>query len=143
LKITLLLGLIFIVSIQPLIMIRVILGVVLLYSLGIYYESIRFWFGYILMLIVLRGVLVIFTYVVSLIPNERFEFLSILVLFVSIFFFFIYKRFIILDNQSLLRVLLWEGLMSGYLIFLGVFLLGIIIIVIFLRRIVDGALRIF
>jgi len=143
LKISLLLGIIFIIRIQPLIIIRIILGVVLLYSLDIYYESISFWFGYILILIVLRGILVIFTYVIRLVPNERFEFFSILVIFLRFIFFIINKKFIIVRNQSLLRILLWEGVIRGYIIYLGIFLFRIIVIVIFLRRVEDGALRIY
>lgn len=134
---------IFMVRIQPLIIIRIILGVVILYSLDIYYESMRFWFGYILILIVLRGVLVVFTYVISLIPNESFEYFSIFFIFLFFLFFFASKKFMIIDNQSLLRILLWEGLIRGYLLYLGVFLLRIIIIVIFLRRVIEGALRIY
>lgn len=142
-KISILLGVIFVVSIQPLVIIRIILIIVLLYSLDIYYESIRFWFGYILILIVLRGVLVIFTYVIRLIPNESFEFFSFLIMGLRLLILFIRKSFIILDNQRLFRILLWEGFIRGFIIYLGILLLIIIIIVIFLRRMTEGALRIY
>lgn len=131
------------IRIQPLIIIRLILGVVLLYSLDIYYESMRFWFGYILMLIVLRGILVVFTYIIRLVPNERFEYFSILIIFFVVVFFFINGKFIIIDNQRLLSVLLWEGLIRGYILYLGGFLLRIMVIVIFLSRVVDGAFRLY
>lgn len=143
LKISIFLGVIFVIRIQPLVIIRIILIIVLLYALDIYYESIRFWFGYILIFIVLRGVIVIFTYVIRLIPNESFEFFSFLVMGLSLFLLFIRKSFIILENQSLFRVLLWEGLIRGFILYLGILLLAIIIIVIFLRRVTDGALRIY
>lgn len=140
-KISLLLGFLFIIRIQPLVIIGILLGVVIFYALRIYYYSLSFWFGYILILIILSGVLVIFTYVVRLIPNERFEYLRFITMFGILFFIFTDRRFIAMSNQRIIRVLLWEGIISGYLIFLAIFLLRIIIIVIFLRNPEVGALR--
>lgn len=141
-KISLALALIFIVRNQPIFMIGILMILVLTYSLIIYREVRRFWFGYLLLLILLRGVLVVFSYVVSLIPNERFEFFS-LITFLLIFLYLFVQEYIfsIKIDDSLICLLLWEGLILGYIIYLVTFLLTLIIIVIFVSLPQIGALR--
>lgn len=140
-KISLFLGIIFIIRIQPLVIIGILLMLVIFYSLNIYFFSLRFWFGYILILIILSGVLVIFTYVIRLLPNENFEFIRFLMIFSFFLFLFFDERYLNLDEQRIIGSLLWEGMIGGYIIFLGIFLLRIMVIVIFLRNPLVGALR--
>lgn len=114
---------------------------VIFYSLDTYFFSLRFWFGYILIFILLRGILVIFTYVIRLIPNENFEYLSFILVFRTFLFLFLDTGYINIDEQRVMGPLLWEGIMGVYIIFLGRFLLRVIVMVIFLRNPLMGALR--
>jgi hypothetical protein len=124
-------------------MIGVLLVVVVVYALEIYFMLLRFWFGYILILILLRGVLVVFTYVVSLVPNERFEYFSFLMILVGILFFIGETRYKVLSSQSLVTTLLWGGVMGGYILYLAIFLLRVIVIVVFVSSPSEGPLRVF
>lgn len=136
------LGIIFIIRNQPIFIIGVLIIIVVILSLFSYFEINRFWFGYILILTLLRGVLVIFSYVVRLIPNEKFEFLRLVFLVLGFIYLFIedYLIFIKVDN-SFICLLLWEGMLLGYMVYLVIFLLRVIIITIFVRYPQFGALR--
>lgn len=93
-------------------------------------------------MVMLRGVLVVFTYMVTLIPNESFEVNGLMILFVVIILFII--RYIIIYNVdfSLVTVNLWITFFSILSLFLVGFLLVIILLVVSLRYINDGAFRI-
>lgn len=123
-------------------MIGLLILLVVIYSLNIYWISNRFWFGYILILVILSGVLVIFSYVLSLCPNERFEFFS-LVFLISIFiwYFFVEEKFNVIRDFSFLSNFLWEGVNRIFNIYLVFFLLGVIIIVVYVSCPKIGALR--
>lgn len=140
-KISLFLGIVFVMRIQPLVIIGILIRLVIFYSLDIYLFSLRFWFGYILILILLSGVLVIFTYIIRLIPNENFEYLGFIIIFRVFLFLFLDEGYTNIDEQRIMGSLLWGGIIGGYIIFLGVFLFRIIVIVIFLRNPLVGALR--
>nr|QNV12052.1 NADH dehydrogenase subunit 6 [Linyphia triangularis] len=143
-KISLMLGLIFILSNQPMLMIGILMMLVCVYSLFIYYSVSSFWFGYILILVLLSGVLVIFSYVVSLIPNESFEVLSLMLLLVSfIYLFFLDFFYAMVEDLSFSSLLIWESLLSGYLMYLVMFLLGIMVMVVYVSTPFAGALRVF
>lgn len=141
-KISLILGLIFIISNQPIIIIGILILLVIIYSFFVYYEWIRFWFGYILILVILSGVLVVFTYVVRLIPNERFEFLRLVYLvFMIIWIIMIEINYIIMIEINFISNLLWDRIFRNLNLYLVIFLLRIIIIVIYVRIPNEGALR--
>jgi len=72
---------------QPVFIVRRLIVITLFYSFFIYKIIGSYWFRYLLLLVILRGVLVIFTYIVSLIPNESFEIYRIMFVFVFMFFF--------------------------------------------------------
>lgn len=63
----------FIIRIQPIFIVRRLILIVLIYSYIVYIVIGGYWFRYALVIVMLRGVLVVFTYIVSLVPNERFE----------------------------------------------------------------------
>lgn len=135
-------GLLFIRRIQPLIIIRTLIIIVLFYSYLIYNIIERYWFSYALVIVMLRGVLVIFTYIVRLIPNERFESYNLIFVIFLIFLFFgffIYKYVFDLSYNSLS---LWGSRISLFNIFVVSFLLRIILIVVWIRYLSKGAVRI-
>lgn len=135
-------GLLFIRRIQPLIIIRTLIIIVLFYSYLIYNIIERYWFSYALVIVILRGVLVIFTYIVRLIPNERFENYNLIFVIFLIFLFFgffIYKYVFDLSYNSLS---LWGSRISLFNIFVVSFLLRIILIVVWIRYLSKGAVRI-
>lgn len=133
---------IFVIRNQPMFIIGLLMILVTLYSLFIYWEIIRFWYGYILILVFLRGVLVIFSYVIRLIPNERFEFLRLVILIIIFLSLFLREYYSLNKiDFSFVSLFLWEGILLGYIIYLVIFLLSIIVIVIYVRCPQVGALR--
>jgi len=71
-------------GVQPIIIVGRLILITLIYSLLIYLILGRFWYRFMLLLVILRGVLVIFTYISSLTPNERFELENLI--YLSLFF---------------------------------------------------------
>lgn len=98
------------------------------------YENIGgYWFRYILLIVMLRGVLVVFTYIVRLIPNERFEIYGIIILFfiiirILIEFFCKYKY-----DMSIIRINFWNSYIGFINLFIIVFLLIIMLLVVIIR----------
>lgn len=136
------LGVVFILGIQPLLIIISLIGVVLYYSLILYYETGRYWFGYILILVILSGVLVIFTYVIRLFPDEKFELNNLVLILIFFVYLFAYITYLGIGfDSSVMSLKLWEGVIGLFTLYLASFLLGIIVIVIWLRWFKEGALR--
>lgn len=136
------LGLLFIRIIQPLLIISILIIIVLIYSYLIYNVIEGYWFRYALVIVILRGVLVIFTYIISLIPNERFERYNLVFVIFLIFIFFgyfIYKYFF---NKNYISLILWNFRLRIFNIFVVRFLLRIILIVVWIRSLNKGAVRI-
>lgn len=143
-KIIVMLGLIFVWNVQPYIIIIRLIIITLGYSIFIYIRIRRYWYRYILILVILRGVLVLFRYIASLIPNEKFEYIKLLYVRV-----FIYLILIIGFNQisiywgdtRLLLFKMWNILINLYNLYLVLFLIRIIIMVVWLRNCDSGAIR--
>lgn len=137
------LGLIFIRRMQPIFIVRSLILIVLIYSYIIYIIIGRYWFRYALIIVILRGVLVVFTYMVSLIPNERFENYNLLYMIGVIIF--IVGRFYVWSydlKYGVIRLNLWRNFFRIFNIFMVSFLLTIILIVVWFRYIGCGALRV-
>lgn len=137
------LGIFFVGRIQPIFIIRRLIFIVLLYSYLIYMIMGRYWVGYILVIVILRGVLVVFTYIVRLIPNERFERFNLLgiifILFIIVgrYYVWIYEL-----KFGIISLFLWESYLGVFNIFIIRFLLMIMLVVVWLRYIGRGALRV-
>lgn len=138
-----LIGLIFIRRIQPIFIVRSLILIVLLYSYIIYIIIGRYWFRYALVIVILRGVLVVFTYIVRLIPNERFEnynllyIIGVIIFLIGRFYVWIYDI-----KMGVISLNLWRRFFSFFNIFIVVVLLGIILVVVWLRYMGFGALRV-
>lgn len=144
LKIVIFLGIIFIWGSHPLLIIGGLVILVLATFLYLYYRLTRFWVGYLLVLVILRGILVIFSYILRLIPNLAFEefnlFIPILML---IFILYSFLDKIYLSDLRSYCYVIWSneiGIITFYLVRL---LLLLIVIVLFLRIIRKGSLRVY
>lgn len=135
-------GLIFIRRMQPIFIIRRLILVVLIYSYIIYIIIRGYWFRYALVIVILRGVLVVFTYMVRLIPNERFENYNLLYM-MGIIMFLIGNFYIWMYDVKIgmISLNLWRRFIGIFNIFIIRILLGIILVVVWLRYIGCGALR--
>lgn len=138
-----LLGIFFISRIQPIFMIRILILIVLAYSYLIYFVLGGYWFGYALIIVMLRGILVVFTYIVSLIPNDRFEEYNLLYIF-RLIIFTIGGSYIFIYYNKFRRIslILWGSFFRNFNIFIVRFLLLIILLTVWLRYFGYGALRI-
>lgn len=137
----LLIGLIFVSRIQPIFIIRSIIIITILYSYIIYIIIEIYWFGYVLVIVILSGVLVIFTYIVRLSPNERFENYNLVILLLVIFIL-IFRRYIYYDNMSYISLFLWVSYVGLYNIYIVGFLLGVILMVVWIVGVKLGAVRV-
>lgn len=137
------LGVIFVRRIQPIFIIRRLILIALLYSYIVYIIIGGYWFRYALVMVILRGVLVVFTYIVSLIPNERFErynlfyIVIVMLMMVGGYYMWIYRL-----KNSFISLNLWFTFFGIFNIFIIRFLLIIILIVVWLRYMGRGALRV-
>lgn len=140
----LLLGLFFVRRVQPMFIIRILIIIILVYSYILYILLGGYWFSYALVIVMLRGVLVVFTYIVRLIPNERFEEYNILyILGITLFmvggsYIWVYQW-----KYSFVSLNLWRSFFRIFNIFIVRFLLLIILLVVWLRYYSWGALRVY
>lgn len=102
-----------------------------------------YWFRYALVMVILRGVLVLFTYIVRLIPNEEFENYNLLLIFLVIFIVLGVGKFFYFEEIYYLCIVLWESYVRLYNLFIIRFLFRIILLVVWFRCIVEGAIRVF
>lgn len=137
-----LLGIFFIRRVQPIMMVGSLIIITLFYSYIIYKIIERYWFRYALVIVILRGVLVVFTYMVSLIPNERFENYNLILLFFVIFVVTIGIIFNLIGDISYISLVLWISYVRIYNLFIVGFLFSIMLVVVWLRCINEGAVRI-
>lgn len=140
-KIIVVLGILFVGRYQPIIIIFRIILLTLFLAYYVYISVGRFWYRYIILLVMLRGVLILFTYIVRLLPNERFEILSLayirlVCLRVGIFNILRFINF----NYDGMKI--WWGLIWFLNIFIFIFLLIIIIIVVWLTLLEKVPIRI-
>lgn len=129
---------------QPFLIVISLIVVSLMYSIIIYYFISRFWFRYILLLVILTGVLVLFSYISRIIPNESFEiiklvYLSVLFLIICLFFFKI--EFFYIEDDRIKSTNLWEISISLFNLYLIFFLFIIIVMVVWLVKLKRGAVR--
>lgn len=136
------LGLIFVRRVQPIFIIGRLILLVIIYSYFIYIYIGIYWFGYALVIVILRGVLVVFTYIVSLIPNENFERYNIVyILILIILMMGGYKVWKYDIKWIFISLELWNSCISIINIFIVRFLLIIILMVVWLSYIGYGAIR--
>lgn len=136
-------GALFILSVQPIIVIRRLILTVLIYSIYILWIIRSFWFRYIFVLVIMRGVLVVFTYIISVLPNERFELSSLVLVVLGLVILYKYSKFeefIREGGQGAIQI--WWGVIIFVRIFLVIYLLVVIIIVVWIRILEKGAIRI-
>nr|YP_009040879.1 NADH dehydrogenase subunit 6 [Telamonia vlijmi]AIB04200.1 NADH dehydrogenase subunit 6 [Telamonia vlijmi] len=137
-----LLGIFFVSSIQPMFMVSSLIMIVVMYSYMLYYMIGGYWFSYALIMVMLSGVLVIFTYMVSLIPNESFEnynlmyIMFIMMMLVGSFHVIEYKM-----KWSIVSLNLWMSFIGMMNMFMVGFLLSIMLLVVWLSYMDYGALR--
>nr|YP_010352468.1 NADH dehydrogenase subunit 6 [Brachypelma albiceps]UIO59252.1 NADH dehydrogenase subunit 6 [Brachypelma albiceps] len=73
LKIMILMSVMFVMSSQPMSLIMMMVVMVFFYSLYMYMGSGTFWYSIVLLLVMLSGVMVVFSYMASMSPNNKFE----------------------------------------------------------------------
>lgn len=132
----------FVLRFQPVFIVIILIIITFLYSYIIYKVIGTFWFRYILLIVMLTGVLVVFTYIVTLIPNETFEVYGLVFLFILVGLFIVVWINYYNDSLELVSIGLWSTYLSFFRLFLVRFLLGVILMVVSLRYINDGAFKI-
>nr|YP_009172240.1 NADH dehydrogenase subunit 6 [Hypsosinga pygmaea]ALF36397.1 NADH dehydrogenase subunit 6 [Hypsosinga pygmaea] len=142
-KMIIMMGMLFMLSNQPMMIIGSLIFIVLLYSLLLYWMFSSFWFSYMVILVMMSGVLVIFSYMMSILPNESFEISGLLFLFLEIFL--IYKtnyssEFV--QDVSLEGVKIWWNCSLMYSLFLVMYLLLMMVMVVWISLMERGAIRI-
>lgn len=143
-KIGIFLGIIFIWGSHPLFIMGGLVILVLIIFLYLYYRLLRFWVGYLLVLVMLRGILVIFSYILRLVPNLVFEEFNLFfpLIFIMIRIYIYFDNFYI-RNLRIYPYSIWGGNLALITLYLVVLLLLLIVIVLFLRIIRKGSLRVY
>lgn len=135
-------GIFFVRRIQPIIIILRLIIIRIIYSFYIYIRIGGFWFRYLLLLVIIRGVLVVFTYIVSLFPNERFEIYNlIIIIIVCLLRLYLVYEMCGLDYRYI-SLNIWFFYIGIFSLYLVRFLLIIIIIVVWIRCLNEGAIRV-
>nr|YP_009107079.1 NADH dehydrogenase subunit 6 [Oxytate striatipes]AIT96926.1 NADH dehydrogenase subunit 6 [Oxytate striatipes] len=137
-----LMGVFFVISFQPLFMVSSLILITLMYSYLIYKITGTFWFSYILLMVMMSGVLVVFTYMVSLIPNESFEIYSLMFFFSFLMMMLLNFNFFFLSDMSFISMNLWMTELSYMNLFLVSFLLVIMLLVVYMSYMEEGAFRV-
>nr|QNV12127.1 NADH dehydrogenase subunit 6 [Amaurobius fenestralis] len=135
-----LMGILFMSSIQPMMMIMSLIIISMMYSLYIYMSMGSFWFSYLLLLVMLSGVLVVFTYMVSLFPNESFEMYNLLIIMMMCVFslYWIYDMFGM--DYSYISLNMWFFYMGIFSVCLVSFLLMVMVMVVWMSYLNEGAI---
>nr|AIT76181.1 NADH dehydrogenase subunit 6 [Pirata subpiraticus] len=134
-------GTLFVMSLQPVFMVSSLIIITLVYSYFIFKMIGSYWFSYLLLLVMLSGVLVVFTYMVSLIPNESFEVYMMVVVFFFMFFFMkSYSEYSV--NMGFVSINLWESYLGMFSLFLISFLLVVMFLVVMLSNMNMGSVRV-
>lgn len=127
---------------QPIIIITIIIIIVFIYSYFVYISVIGYWFRYILVIVILSGVLVVFTYIISLIPNEIFENYNIIYIYLFLIIRVISYEYILKNINDLIRLIIWVSWYGVLNIFIVSFLFIIILIIVWFRYSSEGAIRV-
>lgn len=132
-------GVIFIGVCHPIILAFCIIFLSLGFSVYLYKVIGEYWYRYIIILVVLRGVMVVFIYIARLIPNEEFDYIKVIIL---ILFLLVMVGLVVegirLMGRRFLSLVLWISLIKEFNLFIVSFLLYIIIGVVYISRIKDG-----
>nr|YP_010460113.1 NADH dehydrogenase subunit 6 [Lycosa singoriensis]UUC05160.1 NADH dehydrogenase subunit 6 [Lycosa singoriensis] len=134
-------GVFFVMSMQPVFMVSMLIIITLFYSFFIFEVIGSYWFSYLLLLVMLSGVLVVFTYMVSLIPNESFEVFGMVFMFFFMFFFVEYFN-VFKVNMGFVSMSLWESYLGMFSLFLISFLLVVMFLVVLLSSMNIGSVRV-
>nr|YP_010406826.1 NADH dehydrogenase subunit 6 [Pardosa pusiola]URC16627.1 NADH dehydrogenase subunit 6 [Pardosa pusiola] len=134
-------GALFVMTLQPVFMVSSLIIITLVYSYYIFKIMGSYWFSYLLLLVMLSGVLVVFTYMVSLIPNESFEIYMMVMVFFLMFFFMKYYNMYDM-NMGFISVNLWETYLGMFSLFLISFLLVVMFLVVMLSNMNMGSVRV-
>nr|QDP17875.1 NADH dehydrogenase subunit 6 [Parachtes ignavus] len=137
-------GLLFLLGNHAMSSIIAIIGVVLVYFYLSFTGSSSVWYGLVMVLVMLSGVLVVFTYMVSLIPNDSFELLNVLygLVFVMLAGLSFDVSMLFGCDISSLSLKLWEMDFMIYLMFGLSFLLFVMLFIIEIVGKFMGALRV-
>lgn len=124
-------------------MIGGLLVLVLSSLLYLYYNTLIFWGGYLLLIVMLRGILVIFSYILRLVPNLAFEEFRMFIplLLVLILVYLEMEKFYLIDF-SLYIFSIWGGSLRIITFYLVRLLLLLIVIVLHIREMKKGSVRV-
>nr|QHH25552.1 NADH dehydrogenase subunit 6 [Leucauge celebesiana] len=135
------LGIMFLLGAQPILLMGLLIMLVFIYSFNIYMVAGNFWFSYIFMLVMLSGVLVLFSYMLSLIPNMELEFGSMYLVLVFLFMgYLINNNYYVHSDYSDLSIFMWMPMMN-MMTFFFFFLFGMMIVVVWLSMMDMGSIR--
>lgn len=135
-------GVLFLRSSQPIIIVMRLIFVSLVYSFIIYEGIGTFWYSYILLLVILRGVLVVFTYIASLVPNEMFEInYFIVIVTVVVLLMGRYWGGVMKHDWRVVILEIWMYGISFFNLFIVGFLLGVIVIVVWMTFSIKISIR--
>nr|YP_010415031.1 NADH dehydrogenase subunit 6 [Araniella displicata]URW97650.1 NADH dehydrogenase subunit 6 [Araniella displicata] len=137
------LGILFVLSTQPMMVISSLIFTVLMYSLFLYWNLMSYWFSYMMVLVLMSGVLVVFTYMMSILPNESFEISSLIFVIMGITILHNYKGWVLESQEiSLGSMKLWGDLMLVGSLVLVSYLLFMMIMIVWVSIMEKGAIRI-
>nr|YP_025746.1 NADH dehydrogenase subunit 6 [Cyriopagopus schmidti]AAP51156.1 NADH dehydrogenase subunit 6 [Cyriopagopus schmidti] len=140
LKMIVLMSLIFMISTHPMSLVMAMMVIVLMYSLEMYWSSGTFLYSMVLMLIILSGVMVIFTYMASMNPNEKFEFFFVGMMIMLLFSFYWGNEWKIMVTFEMLDM--WNSSIMVVSEYLVSFLLVIMFMTIWISGWWYGPLRV-
>nr|YP_009040719.1 NADH dehydrogenase subunit 6 [Argiope bruennichi]AIA77331.1 NADH dehydrogenase subunit 6 [Argiope bruennichi] len=137
------LGVLFVLSIQPMMIISSLIFTVLLYAMYLYWNLSSFWFSYMVILVLMSGVLVVFTYMMSVLPNESFEVSSLVMLVLGIIVLYKYSGYEdFIQNISISSMGIWGSVTLVSSMFLVIYLLAMMVMIVWLSMMEKGAIRI-
>nr|QNV12099.1 NADH dehydrogenase subunit 6 [Argiope bruennichi] len=137
------LGVLFVLSIQPMMIISSLIFTILLYAMYLYWNLSSFWFSYMVILVLMSGVLVVFTYMMSVLPNESFEVSSLVMLVLGIIVLYKYSGYEdFIQNISISSMGIWGSVTLVSSMFLVIYLLAMMVMIVWLSMMEKGAIRI-
>nr|YP_010239135.1 NADH dehydrogenase subunit 6 [Atypus karschi]QTH31104.1 NADH dehydrogenase subunit 6 [Atypus karschi] len=137
----LLLMMLFLSSFSSMMMIMMLISFTFIYVIKLYLFLDTFWYSYIVMMIVMSGVLVLFTYMASLSSNESIDFnKSLLFLFLSLMLY--NEENMMEEVMETHSVSIWDQKLMNLNIMILIFLLITMFMVVKLSNFNFGSLRI-
>nr|YP_009679480.1 NADH dehydrogenase subunit 6 [Harpactocrates apennicola]QDP17927.1 NADH dehydrogenase subunit 6 [Harpactocrates apennicola] len=126
-------GLMFMLVDHPMSGIICVIMIILYYFMFMFLNSGAIWFGLVMLLVVLSGVMVLFTYMASLTPNEKFEvrmFWSGAIVFLMICLYLSDVSILGGEDTSLMSIKLWDLDIDVFMMFMLLVLLMVMLLVI-------------